>query len=90
MQTFGYLEKQSTGTSGPEADALYKEDAIVEAIRKVQMYGALPETGVLDNKTLELFSAPRCGNSDTALEVGRAKRYVVGSKNWAKRKITYL
>jgi hypothetical protein len=90
MQTFGYLEKRSPNTEGPAAEALYKEDAIVDAIKKIQLFGGIPQNGLLDNRTMELFSAPRCGVPDIMPKNSRSKRYVVGSGNWLKRKITYL
>lgn len=49
MKRFGYLEE---GTS--DSEALYSEAAIVEAIKNVQKFGALPQTGVADNATLEV------------------------------------
>lgn len=49
MRQFGYLD---TGSSTSEA--LYHEDAIVAAIKNVQKYGALNETGELDNATLKV------------------------------------
>ena len=50
MRQFGYLEQ---GT--PDSEALYTHDAIVDAIKNVQKFGALPQTGELDNATLEVF-----------------------------------
>lgn len=88
MRRFGYLEK------GPsQAEALYSEDAVVAAIKNVQKFGALPETGRLDRRTVRLMSAPRCGVMDQiGGEVGslRHRRYVIGAESWRKRKITYL
>ncbi|KAL1377254.1 hypothetical protein pipiens_016389 [Culex pipiens pipiens] len=88
MRRFGYLEK------GPsQAEALYSEDAVVAAIKNVQKFGALPETGRLDRRTVQLMSAPRCGVMD---QVGgetsslRHRRYVIGAESWRKRKITYF
>jgi hypothetical protein len=49
MRQYGYLEQ---GT--PDSEALYNEDAIIEAIKTVQMYGDIPQTGKLDNATLQV------------------------------------
>ncbi|XP_058118781.1 matrix metalloproteinase-2-like [Anopheles ziemanni] len=87
MRRFGYLEK------GPsQAEALYSGEAIVDAIRHVQKFAALPETGVLDRRTIELMSAPRCGVVDVMQhdQSLRHRRYVIGSESWRKRRITYF
>lgn len=49
MKQFGYLEQ---GT--PDSEALYSEEAIVEAIKNVQKFGDIPQTGMLDNATLQV------------------------------------
>lgn len=49
MRKFGYLDK---GTS--KTESLYHEDAIVSAIKNMQKYGALNESGILDNETLKV------------------------------------
>ncbi|XP_067641638.1 stromelysin-1-like isoform X2 [Eurosta solidaginis] len=59
MRRFGYLEPNPS-----DSESLYHESAIVEAIKNVQKYGALKQTGKLDNVTLELFTKPRCGVPD--------------------------
>ena len=54
MRKFGYLE-QTSSTS----EALYHEDAVIDAIKNVQKFGALKETGVLDNDTLKVSDCPQ-------------------------------
>lgn len=49
MQKYGYLYKGSL-----DSEALYHETAITEAIKNVQKYGALEQTGILDNTTLKV------------------------------------
>lgn len=90
MQTFGYLKEPVIGNEGLTADFLYAEDAIVNGIRNIQKFGGLQETGVLNDETIKLFSAPRCGVKDVTNGSERRKRYILGSKNWKKRQITYL
>uniref|UniRef100_A0A182XH07 Peptidase metallopeptidase domain-containing protein n=1 Tax=Anopheles quadriannulatus TaxID=34691 RepID=A0A182XH07_ANOQN len=87
MRRFGYLEKGPT-----QAEALYSGEAIIDAIKHVQKFGALPQTGVLDRRTIELMSAPRCGVVDVMQhdQSLRHRRYVIGSESWRKRRITYF
>lgn len=49
MKKFGYLEE---GDSSSEA--LYSEQGISETIKTLQKYGAIEETGILDNATLRV------------------------------------
>ncbi|CAO1426097.1 unnamed protein product [Diamesa hyperborea] len=88
MRTFGYVD--STAYSADlKAEALYKEDFIIDGIKSIQKYGALPETGILDDNTIKLLSAPRCGVKDVNSSKLRNKRFIIGSKSWQKRKLTY-
>ena len=49
MRRYGYLDK------GPSnAEALYGEVAVIEAIKRVQRFGALMETGVLNDATMKV------------------------------------
>lgn len=50
MQRFGYL----ADTGQLEIGALYSESAVTEAIKRVQRFGALSETGVLDEDTTKV------------------------------------
>lgn len=50
MRKFGYLESGSS-----TSEALYHEDAVIAAIKNVQKYGAINETGILDNATLKVL-----------------------------------
>lgn len=87
MRQFGYLESVT-----PEAEAIYAKDTIRDALLLVQKFGAIEQTGVLDEATLRLMDSRRCGVHDILPESNerqRKKRYVIGSKGWAKRNITY-
>lgn len=53
MRKFGYLESGSS-----TSEALYHEDAVIAAIKNVQKYGALNESGILDNATLKVSLFP--------------------------------
>lgn len=48
----------------PDSETLYSEDAVVAAIKLVQKFGAIPQTGVLDEATNKLMTARRCGCPD--------------------------
>lgn len=49
MQTYGYLPRSSINS-----ESLYHEDAISAAIKNVQKFGAIEQTGVLDANTLKV------------------------------------
>jgi matrix metalloproteinase-14 (membrane-inserted) len=91
MQNFGYLDSPDiTAPEGLIAESLYAENAIVDGIRNVQKFGGLNPTGIIDEPTMKLLSTPRCGVKDITSDSERRKRFIVGSKNWKKKKITYL
>lgn len=46
MRRFGYLEQ-----GRPDSETLYTEEAVVAAIKQVQKFGAIPQTGVIDAAT---------------------------------------
>ncbi|XP_047138340.1 matrilysin isoform X1 [Hydra vulgaris] len=57
-------------------------NSFTSAIKKMQKFGNLPETGVLDKQTLKLMSTPRCGVSD--------HNYLgYSSSKWSKNVLTY-
>ncbi|GFR15681.1 matrix metalloproteinase-25 [Trichonephila clavata] len=84
MKQYGYIE------SGPDlADALYTEEGFKKAVQQMQKFGGLPQTGELDEATLNLTKSPRCGVRDV-VQHSRPKRYVIGSEAWKKKNITYF
>lgn len=90
MQTFGYLQEPVAQNEGLAADFLYAENAVIDGIKNLQKFGGIDVTGVIDEDTVKLMSAPRCGVKDILSSKERQKRYIIGSKNWGKRQITYL
>ena len=62
MRRFGYLEP-----AGSDAESLYHESAIVEALRQIQKYGAINQTGMLDNETLEVSNC--CDKPHQSIEL---------------------
>ncbi|CAD7090991.1 unnamed protein product [Hermetia illucens] len=85
MKRFGYLDSSSS-----DSEALYHEEAIKDAVKNLQKFGALNQTGILDNATLQLMISPRCGVPDIDPRRSRNKRYIVGAKRWQKKKIKYF
>ncbi|KAK9890647.1 hypothetical protein WA026_012006 [Henosepilachna vigintioctopunctata] len=83
MQQYGYLKKDRNTSA-----ALYTEEGLSDALKVVQRFGAIEETGKLDNATLKLMASPRCGNPDI-IQGKRTKRFTFGSEGWNKRYITY-
>ncbi|XP_043470917.1 matrix metalloproteinase-25-like [Leptopilina heterotoma] len=83
MKRFGYLP------ASEKSESLYKESALVDAIKSLQKFGNIPMSGEIDNKTLELMKMPRCGVADIINSKTREKRYIVGSEGWRKRRVTY-
>lgn len=51
MRKFGYLNASSTATT---SDSIYHEGAIIVALKNMQKYGALNQTGVLDEATVKV------------------------------------
>ena len=63
---------------------------MTRAIKKMQEFGGLEATGEITPETLLLLEQPRCGNSDVEeAQSRRSKRFVLGSKGWKKRNLTY-
>lgn len=57
MRRFGYLDAEPA-----DVGALYSESAVAEAIRSVQRFGDLPQTGVIDNATAAVGEKPNVDN----------------------------
>ncbi|XP_033231407.1 matrix metalloproteinase-2-like isoform X2 [Belonocnema kinseyi] len=83
MKMFGYLP------SNERSESLYKENALVDAIKNLQKFGNIPMSGRIDNETSKLMKTPRCGVADIQLKGSRRKRYIVGSEGWKKGEVTY-
>ncbi|XP_062589843.1 matrix metalloproteinase-24-like [Saccostrea cucullata] len=62
FEKFGYLEEK-TGTNQQHSPADREK-----AIRNFQQMVGLPQTGILDRKTIKKMQAPRCGNKDVLRE----------------------
>ncbi|GAB0098424.1 matrix metalloproteinase-2-like [Sergentomyia squamirostris] len=87
MNRYGYLDANPS-----DSEALLSEQAVIDAVKMVQRYGGLAETGVVHEETLKLMTLPRCGVRDRKSEDAgeRRKRFVVAGRGWQKRQISYF
>ncbi|CAG9819280.1 unnamed protein product [Phaedon cochleariae] len=85
MKRYGYVQDDDG-----ESEALYSESGISNIIKNIQKFGAIEQTGVIDNATLKLMSSRRCGVKDIMNTVTRHKRFTLGSEGWNKRDISYF
>lgn len=87
---FGYLTdaSQETGPAG-----LTSKEVYVSALKRLQRWGHIPETGVIDKRTADLMMKPRCGVRDDVepsfLNKRRRKRYVTANSKWEKSDLTF-
>nr|XP_046232577.1 matrix metalloproteinase-17 [Scatophagus argus]XP_046232578.1 matrix metalloproteinase-17 [Scatophagus argus] len=90
LSRYGYLPPPDLRTS-----KLQTKDGIEKAIRVMQRFGGVPETGVLDSDTLKLMSTPRCslpdivGSEDRLRKRRRRKRYALSGLKWYKTDLTW-
>lgn len=93
VETFDFMRKYGyIPDDGDNSAALFTEDGLDTVIKEIQKYGALKQTGKLDNDTLALMQQPRCGVADVLRDKSgkRSKRFVLGPKGWNKRSITFF
>lgn len=91
LSRYGYLPPPD-----PRTSKLQTKEGIEKAIRVMQRFGGVKETGVLDNETLKLMSTPRCslpdivGNEDMLRRRRRRrKRYALSGLKWHKTDLTW-
>ncbi|XP_065577368.1 matrix metalloproteinase-2-like isoform X2 [Artemia franciscana] len=68
MMRFGYLP-----TSDLETGNLRSEEEVIKAIKEMQRFGGIPETGIVDTATRKLMNRKRCGLPDKITDGFRAK-----------------
>ncbi|KAG8192534.1 hypothetical protein JTE90_015169 [Oedothorax gibbosus] len=83
LTQYGYL------TPSPQGGGyLRTEDKLREAVARMQKFGGIPQTGVVDDRTLELLRRPRCGMPDLSPS-DRVRRYAVQGQKWTKKDLTW-
>lgn len=88
LQSYGYIpEPDSNGYSVLSASHLQK------AIKTMQRYANIPQTGVLDSRTMKVMRLPRCGIPDVASTIHnrtiRHKRFIAYGPKWDKFPLTW-
>ncbi|XP_049595262.1 matrix metalloproteinase-17 [Syngnathus scovelli] len=87
LSKFGYLPP-----ADPVTGQLQTKEALTKAIKAMQKFGGLKETGVFDQATLGLMKTPRCSLPDVSeseVSVGRRKRSLSPPNKWKKRHLSW-
>ncbi len=81
LQHFGYL-----GRDGAAPDTL--DDRVSGAVRRYQAFFSLPQTGDIDEATLQQMKQPRCGMADL-VESGTGPSKFEVANPWPRKALTY-
>ncbi|KAM7369162.1 hypothetical protein PAMP_013455 [Pampus punctatissimus] len=87
LSKFGYLPPPD-----PVTGQLQTKEALTKAIKAMQRFGGLKETGILDQATLGLMKTPRCSLPDVSeaeVTMGRRKRGLTPQNKWNKRHLAW-
>ncbi|XP_067132303.1 matrix metalloproteinase-2-like [Centruroides vittatus] len=84
LTKYGYLPQSDLQTGN-----LRTESQLKEAIKLMQRFGNIPQTGVIDNMTLKLMKRKRCGVPDLIGTSERVKRYALQGQKWPKTNLTW-
>ncbi|XP_045923274.1 matrix metalloproteinase-17 isoform X2 [Micropterus dolomieu] len=87
LSKFGYLPPPD-----PVTGQLQTKEALTKAIKAMQKFGGLKETGVFDQATLGLMKTPRCSLPDVSeaeVTMGRGKRSPAPPNKWNKRHLSW-
>ncbi|XP_067100696.1 matrix metalloproteinase-25 isoform X2 [Osmerus mordax] len=88
LSRYGYLPPPD-----PRTSKLQTMEGLERAIRVMQRFGGLKETGQLDSDTLQLMSVPRCSLPDIVgredMLRKRRKRYALSGLKWDKTDLTW-
>ncbi|CDQ92439.1 unnamed protein product [Oncorhynchus mykiss] len=90
LSRYGYLPPPD-----PRTSKLQTKDGVEQAIREMQRFGGLEETGRLDKDTLNLMQTPRCslpdivGSEDMLKRKRRRKRYALSGLRWDRTDLTW-
>ncbi|CAL8304804.1 unnamed protein product [Lota lota] len=90
LSRYGYLPPPD-----PRTSKLQTKEGIEEAIRVMQRFGGIAESGRLDADTLKLMATPRCslpdivGREDMLKKRKRRRRYALSGLQWDKNDLTW-
>ncbi|XP_041078770.1 matrix metalloproteinase-17-like isoform X1 [Polyodon spathula] len=85
LSKFGYLPPPD-----PVTGQLQTKEALTKAIKAMQRFGGVEETGELDEATLVLMKTPRCSLPDlNEFETARRKRTLTTPSKWNKRHLSW-
>jgi matrix metalloproteinase-14 (membrane-inserted) len=71
LQRYGYMQAPAGAET---SNNLISEESFSSAVAEFQRFAGLPETGQVDNQTLNMMRMPRCGNVDKQqVSTGAAK-----------------
>ncbi|XP_014830303.1 PREDICTED: matrix metalloproteinase-17-like [Poecilia mexicana] len=90
LSRYGYLPPPD-----PRTSKLQTKEGIEQAIRVMQRFGGIQETGLIDSETLKLMSTPRCslpdivGGEEMRRRRRRRKRYALSGLKWHKTDLTW-
>ncbi|XP_068100181.1 matrix metalloproteinase-25 [Hyperolius riggenbachi] len=87
LTRYGYLSPPD-----PYSAQQQKLESLTEAVRTMQRFAGLEQTGQLDDKTLEMMKKPRCSLPDVMpprLQRRRRKRYALSGTVWQKKHLTW-
>ncbi|XP_027206190.2 matrix metalloproteinase 1 isoform X2 [Dermatophagoides pteronyssinus] len=92
LQRFGYMNESEDSASSH----LISENIYSQAIMEFQRFAGLNESGILDEETIQMMNAPRCGNQDlnghgeeARRRRRRRKRYALQGSKWRRTDLTY-
>ncbi|XDV45064.1 hypothetical protein PO909_013233, partial [Leuciscus waleckii] len=90
LSRYGYLPPPD-----PRTGQLQTKEGIEKAIKEMQRFAGLKDTGKLDSDTLKLMSTPRCslpdiiGMEDLLKKRRRKRRYATVGLRWKKSDLTW-
>ncbi|TRY54546.1 hypothetical protein DNTS_033410 [Danionella cerebrum] len=88
LRTYGYLSQESRQMSTMQSSKI-----LSSAIKDMQRFYGLQETGYMDANTLQAMRKPRCGVPDrfdeSSKEGARRKRFALNGQKWNQDRLTY-
>lgn len=88
LMKYGYMDVKKVGA---KSAPLLSHDGLRDYIKEFQSFAGLPQTGDLDDRTVDLMKTPRCGVKDIVGKgaTTRRKRYALQGSRWKVRNLTY-